>query len=523
MKRILVAALLMCLLWCLRAEAYFILHIGADLARPEMYVPSEEGLRPRPGLNPRPVFYTIDAKGYFLVPDSEIAIFRSFQHWNNVSGATALFIPGGIKFYPPDAEWTGFPDGDNALIWVQEGWIFGPEIIALTYIMTDNTTGAIDESDIYINAEHYSWGILDGSRDHPDSMTADVENIITHEAGHMLGLAHSQFREATMSGAIGLGQTRRRTLHQDDMEALRYQYPATEADYPGPSLWGIRKGNCFFDDSLYSPYIEIDSGAGSTEFCLFGAGFYSADVSASLEKYGQAITPNPVSGASCVSENLVSASLDYSSLGTSIYDPAVTSPNGKTGTLFQGVVINQAGNQLPVAMAGANPEEVEAGGYVNLDGSASYDPEGSDISYQWLVGEAPGEVEPVFSNPCSAITTVGLERLGIYIFYLVVNDGIVDSIADSVTVTALPAEGDHDDDDDLFFGCMQIDEKSINGFGQEHFLNLLIVTIPLIVAGLLKLHVYTKMGSCLHIKHYGNFIRCADKSVCGTKKMISGL
>jgi hypothetical protein len=497
MKQIQILALLVCVIWSASAEAFFILHIGDDLSKPEMYIPSADGLRPEPGLKPGPVSYIIDVKGSLLVPGSEIAIHRAFQHWNAVPGSTARFIPTGFKYFPLDPGWAAF-DGDNAVVWVKEGWLFGQEIIAWTYLMYDSVTGAIKESDIYLNAQHYAWRVLGGSRDHPDIPAMDVENILTHEAGHMLGLAHSQVREATMNAATSPGETRRRSLHKDDMDAVRYQYPEGEDDYPGPSLWSIRKGGCTFDKSLYFSHIEIKIEAGDTTgFCLLGAGFYSADISAGLERDGNAEVPNPVSGASYVSENLVSAVLDYSGLATDAYDPCVLNPNGKTGCKFQGIFINQTGNQIPVALARAEPTEVYAGEVITLDGSSSSDPDGSPLSsFEWLVAEAPEGAHPDLFNPHSAQTGVKLEEAGVYIFYLVVNDGIVDSIADAVSVTALPKERGEDKDDydeDLLFGCLQIEPRAKPGSsGLAAGLNLGLIFVPLLVMAVLLFIAHTR-------------------------------
>ncbi len=482
-----VLALLVCVTWSANTEAFFILHVGNDLAREEMYIPSANGIRPGPGIGPRPVYYILDAKGSLLVPGSEMAIHRAIQHWNAVQGSTARFIPAGYKYFPSDPGWN--IDGDNEVIWVTEGWMFGSALIAWTYIMADSATGGIEESDIYINAQHYTWDILDGSRDHPDIHVADVENILTHEAGHMLGLAHTQVREATMSGSIGLGETKRRSLHRDDRDALRYLYPESENDYPGPSLWSIRKGACTFDRYSYSSHIEIEIGTGDTTgFCLLGAGFYSSDISASLERDGITEDPDPVSSPSYVSENLVSAVLDYSSIETDAYDPCVTNPNGKTGCKFQGIFINQAGNDLPVAVACAEPTRVYVGGTITLDGSSSSDPDGPPLSsFEWLVAEAPEGAYPDLLDAHSVQTTVKLEKAGVYIFYLVVNDGIVDSIADPVSVTALSREKDEDDDrdEDLLFGCLQIEPRAKPDSGLAMGLNLGLIFSPLLLMALL--------------------------------------
>jgi hypothetical protein len=181
----------------------------------------------------------------------------------------------------------------------------------------------------------------------------------------------------------------------------------------------------------------LTAGAGNQVFCLFGAGIL-AGVSAGLNRDGAPLAPNPVSGTSVVSENLVYAILNYTDLDTDAYDPALTNPGGQTGELFQGIFLNQADNDLPVAAATVNKDRVTKGGTVTLDGAGSSDPEGSPLTFQWLVADAPEGAAVTFSAPTGATTEVKLTTAGIYIFYLVVNDGIIDSLADDLIVTALP-------------------------------------------------------------------------------------
>jgi hypothetical protein len=81
-------------------------------------------------------------------------------------------------------------------------------------------------------------------------------------------------------------------------------------------------------------------------------------------------------------------------------------------------------NLLPVAVAGEDVT-VEEGDIVYLDGTASYDPEGNDLTYLW---DAPPPIS--IENPASATTSFIaplVEENTAYTITLVVNDGIHNS------------------------------------------------------------------------------------------------
>jgi len=415
------------------SPAYMILHQGQNLANPELYRPDASGLMPTPGSPAEPITFVLARSVPFLSPAR-----LAFASWAGVPGAAVTLEDGGVVNF--SSAWTtrlGAPDGSNAVELVKDGWNLGGTIVAWTNLFTDPGTGELLEADIYLNGQDFYWGNLDSSRDHPSSLRYDEASVLTHEIGHLLALGHSQVLESTMWPAISLGETHKRSLHQDDREGLRYLYPATAADYPPPSLWGIKPNACTFSASDYSGYLMLSAGAGTQNFCLYGAGIL-AGVGAGLDRDGAPLAPNPVSGPALVSENLVSATLDYTGLATDAYDPALTNPGDQTGELFQGIFLNQVGNQLPLAVAAVNKERVTKGGIVTLDGSGSSDPEDSPLTYQWLLADAPDGATIAFSDPTGETTDVKLAIAGIYIFYLVVNDGIIDSLADDVIVTAVP-------------------------------------------------------------------------------------
>jgi len=95
-------------------------------------------------------------------------------------------------------------------------------------------------------------------------------------------------------------------------------------------------------------------------------------------------------------------------------------------------------NQPPQANAGSN-QEVSISTLVTLDGSGSSDPDGDTISsYLWTQTSGP---TAALSDNTTSMPTFTPTETGTYIFSLVVNDGILDSSPDSVTITVNPSGG----------------------------------------------------------------------------------
>lgn len=103
-------------------------------------------------------------------------------------------------------------------------------------------------------------------------------------------------------------------------------------------------------------------------------------------------------------------------------------------------------NEAPVANAGVD-RSVNPGATVTLDGTASYDPDGDDITYNWT--QVSGQ-DIAFDDATSAtptFTTYNTDES--YVIQLVVNDGLTDSEPDTMTVTAgAPVDDDDDDSSD---------------------------------------------------------------------------
>jgi hypothetical protein len=115
----------------------------------------------------------------------------------------------------------------NANVWMfrDDGWPYQGKnnVLALTSTLFDKASGALLDADVEIN----SFGTKDlTTTTMPGSIGKDLASIVTHEAGHFLGLAHSQVKGATMSADYVAGDLDYRSLHADDQLAICALYPA---------------------------------------------------------------------------------------------------------------------------------------------------------------------------------------------------------------------------------------------------------------------------------------------------------
>jgi hypothetical protein len=99
--------------------------------------------------------------------------------------------------------------------------------IALTTLTFDTRTGEIFDADIEVNATgkyQFTWSDTD--------VQYDLPSVLTHEAGHFLGLGHAQdaFPDATMKATYHPGMMEPRTLATDDINGICAIYPPQTID-----------------------------------------------------------------------------------------------------------------------------------------------------------------------------------------------------------------------------------------------------------------------------------------------------
>jgi hypothetical protein len=118
----------------------------------------------------------------------------------------------------------------NIVVVLDSGWTASRDdeptsTLALTTVTFDLVTAEIYDADIEINGEKSL-----SMDDVPAASSFDLDSIITHEAGHFLGLSHSRATCSaatcpTMNAAYLPGSTKFRTLEADDIAGICAIYP----------------------------------------------------------------------------------------------------------------------------------------------------------------------------------------------------------------------------------------------------------------------------------------------------------
>jgi hypothetical protein len=95
---------------------------------------------------------------------------------------------------------------------------------------------------------------------------------------------------------------------------------------------------------------------------------------------------------------------------------------------------NEAGCELPVADAG-NDQSASVNATTVLDGSGSYDPDGGELTFLWTFVSRPADSTASLSDPTAVEPEFYVDKAGDYELSLVVNNGLIDSIADTVLIS----------------------------------------------------------------------------------------
>lgn len=110
--------------------------------------------------------------------------------------------------------------------------------------------------------------------------------------------------------------------------------------------------------------------------------------------------------------------------------------DGKVNSTQDTVTITtMGGNTAPVANAGPD-QSVPAGMTVTLNASASHDADQNPLTYDWSFTSIPSGSAATLSNPTAASPAFVADKAGQYVVQLIVNDGTVNSTADSVIIAA---------------------------------------------------------------------------------------
>jgi len=196
--------------------------------------------------------------------DLRQALLAAFRSWGEVERSAVQFWHD-LTEAVAESE----PDGSNVLYWTMEDWPHDPLVIALTSINYYPDTGLIADADIDFNGVEFVWTTS------LETPRVDVQSIATHEIGHVVGIDHSGNSDAVMWWEYviypnGMGETRQRTLHDDDREAIAYLYPCQERWFAVDD-WVVTAHADNLCDEPFFTYPEYE-GDPHTASCSTGAG-----------------------------------------------------------------------------------------------------------------------------------------------------------------------------------------------------------------------------------------------------------
>ncbi len=146
----------------------------------------------------------------------------AFEVWTTPN-VTSCSTSMGFAFQPEFATPTGTTaingnDGNNSVIWLGgTSWRYGSGTLGLT--TTTFYPGQLTDADMELN-NNSRWGTTGGSSD------TDLQSVVTHEAGHFIGFAHTTTSTAVMNPSIAAG-VQLRTLRSADLSDVCGVYPGT--------------------------------------------------------------------------------------------------------------------------------------------------------------------------------------------------------------------------------------------------------------------------------------------------------
>ncbi len=165
---------------------------------------------------------------------------RAFRNWTaaDCGGGTH---PNFVVDFFPDVNCTdvtgdaGYKStGPNTNVWVfdDDAWPYGASgehAYAITTTQFNPETAVIFDSDVELNSNVEGIGAAQITVGDTD-VGIDLASIVQHESGHFLGLSHSELPTATMYAYMDPATVSKRTLTQDDIDAICNTYPPGKLD-----------------------------------------------------------------------------------------------------------------------------------------------------------------------------------------------------------------------------------------------------------------------------------------------------
>lgn len=180
-----------------------------------------------------PLFWPTSCVGYVLQEDAssdidlDVAreiVGQAFAVWEAAEcegGAVAISAEDLGDVSCDEIGYDSEAKNANVIMFRDDDWPYegGSNALAITTVTYVVDTGEIRDADMEVNTTDVSFSTSD------TNVSVDLLSIMTHEAGHFLGLAHSAVSESTMVIEYPPESLTLRTLDPDDVAGICAIYP----------------------------------------------------------------------------------------------------------------------------------------------------------------------------------------------------------------------------------------------------------------------------------------------------------
>jgi hypothetical protein len=192
-----------------------------------------------------------------------------------------------------------------------------------------------------------------------------------------------------------------------------------------------------------TPNTAPTANAGADQNVTTGAtvtvdGVASSDPEGSNLTFAWTITNQPSNSTAMLSDAAVMAPTFVANVNGTYTLQLVVNDGSLASTPDTVDIIATTPNSAPTANAGMD-QNIATSAVVTLDGSGSTDVDGDNITYTWSLSSVPQNSAAALSDTSAVSPTFTADLDGTYTAQLIVNDGQVDSAADSVDVVATTA------------------------------------------------------------------------------------
>jgi len=401
-----------------------------------LYRPTATDDRPEPGVAPLPLSINYDLR---KAPAGSAAVVTDAMNvWESVTGATVTFQNAGAVACCESGNNCNCGDGVNTVSWVENNWVWGAAALGVTFLENyDDTTGAVYEADMQINGQDHKWVV--GA--HPTASQFDLLSVIVHEMGHMLAfddIYDYTFANSTMFGFTVGGTVSKATLENDDIDGLRFMYPATAGDLPPPFVTSIKS----LLTGTENDKIIDTRGDFQNSVELHGFGFIEENAGATVElriwQNGSPVSSPEITLKNFHDHSKMTVSIDFTG-DAGEYDLVVINPDGQADLVPRAVEVNAPGNIAPTVQADENSNisvgkektvcAVATDAVGDGDGDAA-------LVLTWVLEVKPQDSAALLNAAGDSCVKFTADEIGYYLIEVSASDGILTGYTDSTMVLA---------------------------------------------------------------------------------------